>query len=117
MRCAVHTLQLAICDGLKGRHAPILIGIVRSIAIRARNLIIDAILKRKVKVGAIIIDQSTRWGSTYLMIERILQLKSILSDMANPDLTMSDANWKQLENLKEILSYPFLVTKKYNAQT
>ena len=111
MQCAVHTLQLAICDGLKGRHASKLIGIVRSIAIRARNLKIDAILKRRVKVGAII-DQSTRWGSTYLMIERILQLKSILSDMANPDLTMSDDHWEQVENLKEILSYPFLVTKK-----
>ena len=46
------------------------------------------------------------------MIKRILQLKSILSDMANPDLTMSDAHWEQVENLKEILSYPFLVTKK-----
>ena len=111
MRCAVHTLQLAICDGLRGRHASKLIGIVRSITIRARNLKIDAILKRRVKIGAII-DQSTRWGSTYLMIERILQLKSILSDMANPDLTMSDDHWEQVENLKEILSYPFLVTKK-----
>ena len=36
MRCAVHTLQLAICDGLKGRHASKLISIVRSIAICAR---------------------------------------------------------------------------------
>ena len=71
MRCAVHTLQLAICDGLKGRQASKLIGIVRSIAIRVRNLKIDAILKRRVKIGAII-DQNTRWENTYLMIERIL---------------------------------------------
>ena len=54
MRCAVHTLQLAICDGPKGRHASKLIGIVRSIAIRTRNIKIDAILKRRVKIGAII---------------------------------------------------------------
>ena len=99
------------CDGLKGRHASKLIGILRSIAIHARNLKIDAILKIRVKIG-VVIGQSTRWGSTYLMIERILQLKSILSDMANPDLTMSDAHWEQVKNLKEILSYPFLVTKK-----
>ena len=99
MQCAVHTLQLAICDGLKGRHASKLIGIVRSIAIRARNLKIDAILKRRVKIGAII-DQSTRWESTYLMIERILQLKSILSDMANPDLQCQmiiGNKWKTLK--------------------
>ena len=111
MRCAIHTLQLAVCDGLKGRYASKLIVIVRNIAIRARNLKIDAVFKRRVKIGAII-DQNTRWGSTYLMIECILQLKSILSDMANPDLTMSDAHWEQVKNLKEILSYPFLVTKK-----
>ena len=116
MRCDVHTLQLAICDGLKERHASKLIGIVKSIAICTRNLKSDAILKRRVKIGAII-DESTRWGSTYLMIERILQLKSILSYMANPDLTMSDAYWEQMENLKEILSYPFLVIKNCNAQT
>ena len=30
MQCAVHTLQLAICDGLKGMNATKLIGIVRS---------------------------------------------------------------------------------------
>ena len=60
MQCAIHTLQLAISDGLKGRHASKSIVIVRSIAIRARNLKIDAILKRRVKIGAII-DQSTRW--------------------------------------------------------
>ena len=35
-------------------------------------------------------------------------IKSILSNMVNPDLTMSDAHWKQVENLKEILSYPFV---------
>ena len=51
-------------------------------------------------------------GSTYLIIQRIFQLKSILSDMANPDLTMSDARWEQVENFKEILFYPFLVRKK-----
>ena len=116
MRCAVHTLQLAICDGLKGRHASKSIGIVKSIAICARNLKIHAILKRRVKIGAII-DQNTTWRCTYLMIERILHLNSFLSDMVNLDFTMSDAHWEQMKNFKEILSYRFLVTKNYNAQT
>ena len=30
--------------------------------------------------------------------------------MANPDLTMSDVHWEQVESLKKF--YPFLVTKK-----
>ena len=110
MQCAVHTLQFAICDVLKERHVSKLISIVRSIAICAGNLKIDVIFKRRAKIGAII-DQSTRWGRTYLMIESILQLKSILSDMAKPDLTISDADWEQVENLKEILSNPLFGNK------
>ena len=47
MLCAVHTLQLAICDGLKRRYASKLICIVRNIAIRARNLKFMLFLKEE----------------------------------------------------------------------
>ena len=55
MRCAAHTLQLALCDGLKGRHASNLISRVRNIATRARTPKIDAILKRERKRGQLLI--------------------------------------------------------------
>ena len=116
MRCATHTLQLAICDGLKGRHASNLISRVRNIATRARTPKIDAILKRRAKKGAII-DQATRWGSTYLMIQRILELKPVLQDMADPSLTMSAAHWEQVKDLEELLSHPFKVTKNLQSST
>ena len=45
MRCVVHTLQLAIHDGLKGRHAANLIAMGQKIAIVARNPKIDSVLK------------------------------------------------------------------------
>ena len=49
MRCAVHTLQLAIRDGLKEKHVNRLVSKVRHVAITASTPKIDAILKRKIK--------------------------------------------------------------------
>ncbi|XP_073409851.1 uncharacterized protein [Dendrobates tinctorius] len=108
MRCVVHTLQLAIRDSLQEGHAGNLIGKVRKLAIAARTPKIDSILKRRAGKGAIV-DQATRWGSTYLMIERLLELKPFLTDMANPQ-------WTQVAELKELLNHPFTVTKKLQAE-
>ena len=58
------TLQLAIRDGLKGKHVDRFVSKVCHVAITARTPQIDAILKQKLKKGEII-DQATRWGSTY----------------------------------------------------
>lgn len=110
MRCAVHTLQLAIRDGLRQPHAANLVGRVRNIAVAARTPKLDAILKRRAGKGAIL-DQATRWGSTYLMIQRVLTLKPFLIDMANPDITMTDAQWQQVKELEELLRHPFIATK------
>ena len=59
MLCAVHTLQLAIHDGLKEKHAASLVSRVRHVAITARIPKIDAILKRKLKKDAIINQATT----------------------------------------------------------
>ena len=111
MRCAVHTLQLAIRDGLQEKHVNRLVTKVRHVAITARTPKIDAILKRKIKKGAII-DQATRWGSTYLMIQRLLELKECLLDLAHPDLTLTDCQWNEVKQLEELLRHPFLATKQ-----
>ena len=65
MRCAAHALQLAIRDGLKVRHVASLISKIRQVVVAARSPKIDATLRRKANIGAIL-DQATRWGSTYL---------------------------------------------------
>ena len=77
MRSTVHTLQLAIRDGLKDHHAADLIGKLRQVAIAARMPKINAILKRRVAKGAVI-DQATRWGSTYLMVKKTARTEIIL---------------------------------------
>ena len=47
MRCAVHTLQLAIRDGLQEGHAAALIEKLRKLATAARTPKVDSILKRR----------------------------------------------------------------------
>ncbi|KAM9307836.1 uncharacterized protein PAF06_011978 [Gastrophryne carolinensis] len=115
MRCVVHTLQLAIRDSLQQGHAATLIGKVRKLATAARTPKVDSILKRRAGKGAII-DQATRWGSTYLMIQRLVELKSYLIDMANPQLTLTETQWRQIKELEELLEHPFQVTKKLQAE-
>ncbi|CAK8687693.1 unnamed protein product [Clavelina lepadiformis] len=114
MRCAAHTLQLAIRDGLEVRHVASLISKIRLVVIAARTPKIDAILKRKTNKGAIN-DQATRWGSTYLMLERLLELKPVLVDIAHPNVSLSDGQWNEVKQLEELLRHPFVTTKKLQA--
>ena len=93
----MHTLELAICDGLKEKHVDRLDSKVRHIAITARTSKIDANLKRKLKKG-VIIDQATRWLSTYLMIQRLLKLKNALLDLSHADLTLTDYQYNEVNN-------------------
>ena len=114
MRCAAHTLQLATRDGLKINSVASLIIRIRRVVVAARTPKIDAIFKRKVYKGAIL-DQATRWGSTYLMIERLLELKDTLVDIAHPDVSLPEVQWNEIKGLESTLRHPFLFTKKLQA--
>lgn len=85
MRCAVHTLQLAIRDGLKEKRTATLLSKIRQVTIACRTPKIDAILKRRLGKGAVI-DQATRWDSTYMMVKRLLELKTTLEDIDNSNV-------------------------------
>ena len=115
MRCAVHTLQLAIRDGLKDPQASNLIGKLRQVAVAARTPKNDAIINRRAGIGAIL-DQVTRWGSTYVMVKRLLELKSVLEDIDNPAISLSQIQWKQASQLEEVLLFPYTATKKLQAE-
>ena len=82
MRCAVHTLQLAIRDGLKLSQIARILTKLRSVVVVARRRTVDAILKLRANKGAIV-DQATRWESTYLMLQCLIELKDTLNDMAD----------------------------------
>lgn len=115
MRCVVHTLQLAIRDGLKGRPAATMISRFRKVATSARTPKIDSIVRKHAGMGAIL-DQETRWGSTYMMIKRLLDLKPYLEDLANKDVSLTEYEWTQLTDLEALLRFPFSITKKFQAE-
>lgn len=116
MHCAVHTLQLAIRDGLQEGHAAALIEKLRKLATAARTPKVDSTLKRRAGKG-VIIDQVTRWGSTYLMIQRLVELKPFLVDMANSQLMLLESQWEQVKELEELLQHPIAVTKNCKKRT
>ena len=46
------------------------------------------------------------------MIQRLLELKKCLLDLAHPDLTLTDCQWNEVKQLEELLRHPFLATKQ-----
>ncbi len=79
VRYGVHTLQLAIIDGLKTPHAVALIGKLISMAVELRTPKISKKLRRE-GLRMAFIDVETRWGSTYLMIYRVVELRAFISE-------------------------------------
>ena len=113
MRCAAHTLQLAVNDGLKHATAKGVVSKIRGIAKEARNPNIDKLLQKSAKKGALI-DMETRWGSTFMMIDRLVELKTHLIEMAqigNKKLTLTEAEWEQATSLRDLLQKAFAMTK------
>lgn len=113
VRCGVHTLQLAILDGLKTRSAAAVIGKIRNIAVELRTPKMSEKLKKDGGRVAVL-DQETRWGSTYLMVDRVLQVKAFINesvDIYQKNLQLTAPQWKQVQELRDMLKKSFNVTK------
>ena len=54
-----------------------------------------------------ILDQAIRWGSTYNMVKRLVELRPVLTNMANPDVTLTELQWKKLKELEDLLRLSF----------
>ena len=81
MRCAEHILQLGIRDVLKKGRAEKFLTKLRKLAQHLRSPHTDGILKRRANKG-MLIDMPTRWGSTFLMLQRLADLKCFVQDLA-----------------------------------
>jgi len=56
-----------------------------------------------------------RWGSTYLMVERVLELKAFVHESVEiyeKHLQLTAPQWRQAQDLKFLLKKGYLVTKK-----
>ena len=52
------------------------------------------------------LDMDTRWGSIYLMVDRLIEVKSTVQELAaigNKNLFLTNAQWEQAEELRDIL--------------
>jgi len=114
VRCGVHTLQLAIQDGLKTKSASAMIGKIRNIAVELRTPKLSEKLKKSGGKVAVL-DQETRWGSTYLMVDRVLDSKTFINDSLDifkQGLQLTAPQWRQAQELRDMLKKSFTVTKK-----
>ena len=115
MRCAAHTLQLAIQDGIHHSRAGGVLGRIREVAKEARKPTMMEIIKQRTNKVALL-DMETRWGSTYCMLNRIIDLRAIVDEYAtcgrNDDLKMTVYQWQQAIQLRDLLKKAFEVTKK-----
>ena len=82
IRCAEHTLQLRICDVLKKGRAEKFLTKLRKLAQYLGLPHTDGILKRRANKG-ILIDMPTHWGSTFLMLQRLADLKCFVQDLGS----------------------------------
>ena len=84
-------------------------------ATAARTPKLDSIIKRHAKKCAIV-DQVTRYEGTYIMIRLLLELKEVLVNIASSDITFTEQQWHQAEELESLLKEPFLLTKKMQGE-
>lgn len=109
MRCAEHTFQLGIRDALKKGRPEKFLSKVRKIAQFLRSPHTDIVLKRRAGKG-MLIDMATRWGSTYLMLERLLELKCVVQDLGSQESHLSEKEWMEISEMVETLKCPHAAT-------
>ena len=105
MRCAEHTLQLGIRDVLKKGRSDKFLTKLRKIAQHLRAPHTDGILKRRAGKG-MLIDMPTRWGSTFLMLQRLLDLKSFIQDLGSQDSYLTESEWSEVKMMVDVLQIP-----------
>ena len=115
IRCGMHTFQLAILEGLKNTHAASLLFRCRAVAKECLTPKIHKHIKKELKISAVL-DQDTRWGSTFVMLEKLIKLKPVILEIEalgrNEKLHMTTSQWNQAQELKDMLQKSYTITKK-----
>ena len=52
---------------------------------------------------SLVIDVPTRWEITFLMVQRLMELKDAVVDLSSSDVNLLDHEWEELSRLVEIL--------------
>ena len=117
VRCAAHTLQLAVEDPLKKLLYAMLLIRLDASAKKLRNPSVFVLLK-KLKLRKPVLDCLTRWHSTYDMLQRLLLVKDFYLDMAasNPNLHLPETSWNAFSMFVEVLEPAKIATKSLQCE-
>lgn len=111
VRCAAHSLQLAIQDALKEDESLPIIEHARWIVRKLRTPTMKNFIKSAKKNKAIL-DNNTRWHSTFDMLERLKTLKDFCSEVSGEALYCSHTFWDATDDLLSSLRPAKMCTKK-----
>ena len=117
MSCVVHMLQLAIKDRLKQPHCNPLLTKTRHVVAKLPSPNVLTLLEKRAKKRPVL-DVVTRWGSTYLMIKHLLELREGIKELCvlAPELLILSTMWFSLEELQSVLEVPYILTVKLQAE-
>lgn len=115
LRCAAHTLQLAMNDLLKGRKVAEIVDRARQVVKKLRTPLIKSALLALYDKNAIL-DCTTRWHSSVDMLERLVQLKDYCNQLDDKDLKLPSALWTKIDTLLSVLKPAKLATKRLQSE-
>lgn len=106
VHCVAHKLQLGINDFLwKDKSLTRLVIVAQKLAAKLRSPIIRNMIS-SAKLNQAVLDQKTRWNSTYLMIVRLMELKEFCelnAQLGFKGLDISTQQWQNLQELRDVL--------------
>ncbi|XP_064469959.1 uncharacterized protein LOC135384700 [Ornithodoros turicata] len=113
IRCAAHTLQLAVNDALKEKTSVEIISKCRKICKKLRTQTLMSLI-RKLKLKKPVLDCPTRWMSTVAMLRRLLELRGFCADMftEETEFFLADEDWNLVQISIETLTPAEEATKR-----
>lgn len=122
IRCAAHTLQLAIFDALKELRVEFTINEIRKIVHKLRSSKFNAAFSQ-LKMKKPKLDVCTRWNSLYLMFQSLLDNKvnyqkfyKLLGSVETKDASLTEAHWEFMNKFCESFKVPYKCTQNLQAQ-
>lgn len=104
VRCAAHTLQLAVDDAMKKSSVKATVAKAREVCKKLRCPNVMMMIK-KLNLRKPILNCPTRWHSTHDMLERLLELQGFCVEVSatNRDLFLAGDEWSRIEDIVRAL--------------
>lgn len=105
MRCACHTLQLAVADAMDACNVKKDIDSARGLVKKLRTPTVSYLLATRGK-NKPAIDNDTRWNSSLKMVDDLLELEEFCKEMEEKDAKfhLAEEEWKTLHSISRSLT-------------